>query len=571
MPKISLFTKYTSLTIIAILAIAFFSYNLPAKYQLANLLGGHNPIVSGETIVEEDTPATTLTTLPSEQMQNLKEETVTLYELLQPKKNHPTPLQLGHLILTKEDDFFLTPDSITSNSIKWHTIKTEDLETNSITSRTIEDKTIQKEDLSPSLKDQIYATDSEAVAETDPIFTAWNKSTGISITESQITDLKTYLTANQTITLSGDISGTGTTSIATTLPTINSSIGTFNNLTINAKGQVTAGSNISYLTSYTETDATFSTWLNAGSPSLNTLTLTQITGTAPMQITSTTKVANLNADLLDGFDSSAFGDATAANQTEILTRIGTNADVASMSSTLFAGQQYIADGVDALQSRKVMMKSQEFTSSGTWTRPAGVTVVNLVLVGGGANGVNGDPGVNTNIGGAGGGAGQVNFLNGISVSGNLAVVVGGPGGNTTVGGYVAVGNTTSSAKVGIGYPGSAGGAVGVAGTNGACSGGAAGAGASGGGGGAGGYNAAGANGANGASPGYYQGGFGGAGGGAGGVGSAAGGGCSGGAGGSGGAGYGAGGGGGGGGCASGGGAGGAGAPGYALITWMEEE
>lgn len=30
--------------------------------------------------------------------------------------------------------------------------------------------------------------------ETDPIFTAWNKSTGISITESQISDLKTYLT-----------------------------------------------------------------------------------------------------------------------------------------------------------------------------------------------------------------------------------------------------------------------------------------------------------------------------------------------------------------------------------------
>jgi hypothetical protein len=70
---------------------------------------------------------------------------------------------------------------------------------------------------------------------------------------------------------------------------------------------------------------------------------TVATGTAPLSVSSTTKVANLNADLLDGFDSSAFGDATAANQTTILSRIGTNSDAASMSTTLFAGQQYIAD------------------------------------------------------------------------------------------------------------------------------------------------------------------------------------------------------------------------------------
>jgi len=71
----------------------------------------------------------------------------------------------------------------------------------------------------------------------------------------------------------------------------------------------------------------------------------QTDGTTPMLISSQTKVANLNADLLDGFDSSAFGDATAANQTTILARIGTNSDSASMSDTLFAGQQYIADNM----------------------------------------------------------------------------------------------------------------------------------------------------------------------------------------------------------------------------------
>jgi hypothetical protein len=68
-----------------------------------------------------------------------------------------------------------------------------------------------------------------------------------------------------------------------------------------------------------------------------------VTGTAPLAVNSVTKVANLNADLLDGFDSSAFGDATVANQTTMLTRIGTAADAANMDTTLFAGQQYIWD------------------------------------------------------------------------------------------------------------------------------------------------------------------------------------------------------------------------------------
>jgi hypothetical protein len=56
------------------------------------------------------------------------------------------------------------------------------------------------------------------------------------------------LTANQTITLSGDISGSGTTAITTTLPTVNLNVGTFNNLTVNGKGLVTAASNTAYLT-----------------------------------------------------------------------------------------------------------------------------------------------------------------------------------------------------------------------------------------------------------------------------------------------------------------------------------
>jgi hypothetical protein len=53
---------------------------------------------------------------------------------------------------------------------------------------------------------------------------------------------------DQTITLSGDISGTGTGAITATLPTVNANVGTWNNVTVNGKGLVTAGSNVGYTT-----------------------------------------------------------------------------------------------------------------------------------------------------------------------------------------------------------------------------------------------------------------------------------------------------------------------------------
>ena len=65
---------------------------------------------------------------------------------------------------------------------------------------------------------------------------------------NQFTNGPGYITGNQSITVSGDVTGSGTTSIATTLATVNSNVGTFQGITVNAKGQVTAASNQSYLT-----------------------------------------------------------------------------------------------------------------------------------------------------------------------------------------------------------------------------------------------------------------------------------------------------------------------------------
>lgn len=50
---------------------------------------------------------------------------------------------------------------------------------------------------------------------------------------------------------------TNSGNITLTLPAINSNVGTFNNVTVNAKGQVTAASNVAYLTSFTETDPVY--------------------------------------------------------------------------------------------------------------------------------------------------------------------------------------------------------------------------------------------------------------------------------------------------------------------------
>ena len=59
--------------------------------------------------------------------------------------------------------------------------------------------------------------------------------------------------------LTGDVTASGTGSVVATLATVNSNIGTFNNVTVNAKGLVTSASNVAYLTSLT------GAWLTDGS------------------------------------------------------------------------------------------------------------------------------------------------------------------------------------------------------------------------------------------------------------------------------------------------------------------
>ena len=64
-----------------------------------------------------------------------------------------------------------------------------------------------------------------------------------------------YLTANQAVTLTGDVTGTGTSSIAATLSNTGVTAGTYRSVTVDAKGRVGAGTNPTTLAGYEITDA----------------------------------------------------------------------------------------------------------------------------------------------------------------------------------------------------------------------------------------------------------------------------------------------------------------------------
>jgi phage-related tail fiber protein len=76
-------------------------------------------------------------------------------------------------------------------------------------------------------------------------------------------DTSAYLTANQSISVTGDATGSGTTSIALTLANSGATAGTYKSVTVDAKGRVTAGTNPTTLAGYGITDAVSSSLLGA--------------------------------------------------------------------------------------------------------------------------------------------------------------------------------------------------------------------------------------------------------------------------------------------------------------------
>lgn len=116
-----------------------------------------------------------------------------------------------------------------------------------------------------------------------------------------------FLKVNQTITISGDASGSGSTSIALTLANTGVTAGTYKSLTINTKGLVTAGSNPTTLSGYGITD---------GQP-LDTV-LTSISGvskvsTGLLKLTNGSASLDANSYLVSTQNLAITGDVTASS------------------------------------------------------------------------------------------------------------------------------------------------------------------------------------------------------------------------------------------------------------------
>lgn len=94
------------------------------------------------------------------------------------------------------------------------------------------------------------------------------------------TELQTqnFLKENQTITVSGDATGTGSTSIALTLANSGVTPGTYNSVTVNAKGLITTGS----VSSSTTTVTTITNNYNITTNDMVILANASLTATLPV-------------------------------------------------------------------------------------------------------------------------------------------------------------------------------------------------------------------------------------------------------------------------------------------------
>jgi hypothetical protein len=123
--------------------------------------------------------------------------------------------------------------------------------------------------------------------------TAYASYKDVAFTDSNITGSAATLTTGRTIAMTGDVTytsgsfnGSANVTGTATLATVNSNVGTYNNVTVNAKGLVTAASNVSYLT--TESD-TLSTVTGRGSTTTSNIQLNN--SALLLAVSAATKIA----------------------------------------------------------------------------------------------------------------------------------------------------------------------------------------------------------------------------------------------------------------------------------------
>ena len=148
-------------------------------------------------------------------------------------------------------------------------------------------------------------------------------------------DTATYLTGNQSISLSGDATGSGTTSIALTLANSGVTAGTYTKLTVDAKGRVTVGASLASadlptytgtLTSTQVTTALGFTPYNSTNPNgytSNTGTVTSVSGTGTVSGLTLTGTVTGSGSLTLGGAITGFLPSTGGSLTGSLNFSGT--------------------------------------------------------------------------------------------------------------------------------------------------------------------------------------------------------------------------------------------------------
>jgi hypothetical protein len=176
------------------------------------------------------------------------------------------------------------------------------------------------------------------------------------------------------------------------------------------------------------TGSTSTTFVNAA---------TNVTGTLPVANGGTGAATIAANNVILGNGTSAVQVVAPSTAGNLLTSNGTTWTSAAPSST-FIGNQ-----------------GQVFTSSGTFTVPAGITAVKVTVVGGGGGGATVSSGGNAGGGGGGGGV-SIRYVTGLTPSGTVSVTVGSLGSASTGGGTSSFGSSASATGGGGGSGGTGG-------------------------------------------------------------------------------------------------------------------
>jgi hypothetical protein len=139
-----------------------------------------------------------------------------------------------------------------------------------------------------------------------------------------------YLTSNQTITVTGDATGSGSTAISLTLGSVNSNVGTFTAVTVGSKGLVTAAGNLVATGDATGTASGTSIALTLGSVATAGTYNQVVVGTKGL-VTSGTNIAYLTANQ----NITVTGDVTGSGSTALSLTLGTSGVTAGTGYNTF--------------------------------------------------------------------------------------------------------------------------------------------------------------------------------------------------------------------------------------------